>query len=63
MQAKLDSLPFEMRKKHQNHAGQTSLPNIAQNPIYLRFNFSTRIRGIVLIFCITEILEESDHLG
>jgi hypothetical protein len=43
MQAKLE--PFEMRKKHQNEASQSSLLILAQTPV--RFHFSKRIHRMV----------------
>ena len=46
-----------MYKRHQNEASQSSLLNLSQTPVILRFDFSQRIYGIIFIFYQTVSLE------
>jgi hypothetical protein len=55
MQVKLKR--FEMWNEHPNEASQSSLLNRAQTLVFIRFNFSKRIYGIIFILCKTDNLE------
>jgi hypothetical protein len=43
--------------QHQNESSQSSLLNLAETSVFLRFNFSKIIHGIIFIFC--KILKNS----
>ena len=49
--------PFEMYKKYQNEARQACLPNLEEIRVFLTFNFSKRIHGIIFTLCKTDSLE------
>jgi hypothetical protein len=55
MQVKLKR--FEMWNEHPNEASQSSLLNRAQTLLFIRFNFSKRVHGIIFILCKTDNLE------